>query len=135
MRHDLPLTSRNGFGAGNLLQPLFDTASEVSAGRFHEILGRALINQRFVKLHAIAQVREEFFDRDNTIRLLISSRKRRRREFEKFFHIAHEEIVLIAIVNIEGGASYSGAVEHILHSETVERPLLNQCDEGVAQSI
>jgi hypothetical protein len=55
--------------------------------------------------------------------------------FEEVFDVAEEEVVLIAVVGIEGGATDSGAVEDLLHGDGVEGLLLHELDKGVAEGV
>ena len=78
---------------------------------------------------------EKFFDWCHTIGLLIFSRKRHGGEFEKFFHIAHEQIIFVSVVNVEGRPAYFRPSEHILYGDALEWPFLNQRDKSIAKRI
>src|ERR1043166_710393 len=56
-----------------------------------------------------------------------------RHPLEELVGVGGEEIVLVAVVLVEGRPADAGAVEHVLHRDRVERLLLHQLDQRGAE--
>jgi hypothetical protein len=55
--------------------------------------------------------------------------------FEEVFDVAEEEIVLVGVVSVEGGAANFGAIEDVLDGDGLEGLFVHEGDEGVAEVI
>src|SRR5256885_16644596 len=80
-------------------------------------------------------MREQLLHRCDPFRPITVPRKRGGHSFEELFGIAKEEIVFISKMRVESGAAHLRAVEHILHSDVVERLLDKQRHDRVSEAI
>src|SRR2546423_8887370 len=80
-------------------------------------------------------MREQLLHGCDSFRFVTEPRKRSSHHFEELFGIAKEEIVFISKMRVESGAAHLRAVEHILHSDVVERLLDKQRHHRVSEAI
>src|ERR1700733_8659556 len=88
-----------------------------------------------MELAHIGEMREEFlYRRDSRLRRSLAS-EQSADDFEEVLHVAEKQVILVAIVSVEGGAADSGAIEHLLNGDVVEWLFLNQLNEGVSERL
>ena len=80
-------------------------------------------------------MREQLLHRCDPFRLVTVPRKRRGHHFEEVFGVTEEKIVLVPKMRVESGAAHLRAVEHILHSDVVERFLDKQRHHRISEAI
>lgn len=116
-------------------EALFDGTGKTSDGEFAEVGAFAGGGDGGMDFRNVGDVGEEFLDGKEAAggRLLIGEEAPH--HFEEVFDVAEEEVVLIAEVGVEGGATDAGAVEDVLHGDGVEGLLLHELDEGVAEGV
>jgi hypothetical protein len=55
--------------------------------------------------------------------------------FPEVLDIADKQIIFIAVVRIKGGPTYSGAIQHFLHGNRLEWPLMHQLNQRIAERV
>ena len=115
-----------------LANDLFDAAGEMFLSQFHHVVHSARFNQGIVKRTHLRYVREQFLNRCDSFGFVAESREGRGHSLEKVLGVAEEEIVLVAIMRVEGGAAHSGALKNILHGDVVEQFLHEQFHQRIA---
>jgi hypothetical protein len=83
----------------------------------------------------ISNVGEELFDWSEAAAWGAARGEKRAHGVEEIFDIAEEEVVFITEVGVESRATDVGAVEDLLDGDGIERLLLHELDEGVAESV
>jgi thiazole synthase ThiGH ThiG subunit len=80
-------------------------------------------------------VREELLDGSDAVGGVSTPDKGSGHHFPEIFDVAKEEIVLVAVVRVEGGAADVGAIENMLDSDGFKVLFVHQGDEGVAEAV
>jgi hypothetical protein len=83
----------------------------------------------------ISNVGEELFDWSEAAAWGAAPGEKRAHGVEEIFDIAEEEVVFITEVGVESRATDVRAVEDPLDGDGIERLLLHELDEGVAESV
>src|SRR5208282_772113 len=104
-------------------QPLLDPPRKVPPAQLHGIVNLPRRDHGRIKLTHIGHMEEEFPYRRNTLRNFTTPGELRGHQLEEFLHVTHQQIVFIAVVGVEGRASHTCAVEHVLDGNGGERLL------------
>jgi hypothetical protein len=80
-------------------------------------------------------VREELLDGSDAIGSVVLADEGGGHHFPEIFDVAEEEIVLVAVVRIEGGAADVGAIQDMLDGDGFEGLFVHQGDESVAEAV
>lgn len=122
------------FDAG-CLQPILDGTRKESLAERTYFMNLPGVHHRHIELAHFTDVRKYFVHGQQALRASIVPFQLAGTQLKEIFHVAQEEIVLVAIVNVEGGAAHTGAIEHVLHRDVVETFLLQESDESIAKHI
>src|SRR5207302_9556930 len=98
-------------------------------------MNSAGLSQRGVKLLRFGDVRKELAHRRDAVGFFLAPREHRSYRLKKLIGVAEEEIILVAVVNIESGAADSRPIKHVLHRDRVKRLLLHENDQRVSQTV
>ena len=120
---------------GHRPKTLINGASEKTLSEFHHVASFFRRVDRRDEWPHVGDVVEELLDGSDTIGCVAIASKHGGKHFEEVFDVAEEEIILVAVVSVERGAADFGAVEDVLNRDGLKRPLLHECDEGVAESV
>src|ERR1700722_17720093 len=118
-----------------LLEALLNPAGKVALRKLEEFGEMARVRQRAIKLVLVTDIRKELCHRNDSMRLFVADAQRRAHRFQKLLQLAEQQVILVAVVKIKGGAADRGAVQYILHRPLVELPLQDQRQQSAAQPL
>jgi len=113
----------------------FDSACETPTCQFPDIIQLARCAQSQDKPLHLSQMGAKLADRKNTARPIFPPRQQTGNHFKKVLDVAHEQIVLAAVVRVKSGAAHLGAIEHILHRDLGPGLFLHKNNQGIAEHI
>lgn len=120
---------------GNHGEALIDGAGEMPLAEFHDVANFFGTGHGGDELAHIGNVREKLLDGGDAVGSVAAANQGGGHHFPKVFDIAEEEIVLVAVVGVEGGAADFGAIEDMLDGDGLERLFVHEGDEGVTEAI
>ena len=116
-------------------EALIDGAGEMPLAEFHDVADLLGTRHGGNELAHVGDVGEELLDGSDAGRSVSVADEGGGHHFEKFFSVAKEEIVLVAVVTVERGAAHFCAIEHVLDGDRFEGLFVHEGDEGVAEVI
>ena len=87
------------------------------------------------ELTHIGDVGKEFLNRSDAIGRVVMADESGGEHLEEIFDVAEEEIVLVAVVGVEGGAADFCAVKDVLDGDGLERFFMHEGDKSIAKDI
>jgi hypothetical protein len=121
------------FEATGFDEAAFDPAREVAFGQIVEVFEVAGGGEDAVELVFEADVGEKFGDGHDTVGFVFLIAEHGAHCFAEHFELAHEQVVNVPVVQVEGRASDARAVEHILDGYVADGFLENEVEEGGAE--
>jgi hypothetical protein len=109
-------------------ETLVDGAGEVSLAKFHDVANFFRGGHGSDELTHVGDVREELLDGSDAVGGVSTPDKGGGHHFPKIFDVAEEEIVLVAVVRVEGGAADVCAIEDMLDGYGFEGLFVHQGD-------
>ena len=116
-------------------EALVNRAGEMALAEFHDVANFLGGGHGGEELAHVGDMGKELLDGCDAIGSVVVADEGGREHFEEVFDVAEEEIVLVAVVGIEGGAADFGAIEDVLHGDGFERLLVHEGDQGIAKIV
>jgi hypothetical protein len=116
-------------------ETLVNGAGEVALAEFHDVSNFLGTGHGGDELAHIGDVGEELLDWSDAVGGVAAAHKSSGHQFPKVFYVAEEQIVLVAVVGVEGGAADFGAIEDVLDGDGLEWLFVHEGDQGVAKVI
>src|SRR5262249_8727706 len=98
-----------------LPEPLLDSAGEVTFRKIEERVNTTRIDECAIEFPCLRDMGKKLRDRRHSIRLLAAPAESSGPHFERLFHLAEEQVILVAVVNIKSRPAHRGTVEDLLY--------------------
>ena len=136
MRHGSALRGRVSARGRQLRQTLLNRAGKVLLPHLLEVTHLARGNNRRVQVAHLRDVRKQL-SRSwcDTVRAIRVAQQQGGHGLEKILQIAEKQVVFVAIVRVKRRASDVRAIKHLLDCDGVERLLLDQREQCIAQRV
>src|SRR5580698_3434429 len=98
-------------------EPLINGAREMALAEFHDVANFLGGGHRGYELPHVGYVGKKLLDGGDAVGLVVVADECGGEHFEEVFDVAQEEIVLVAVVSVEGRAADFGAIEDLLDGD------------------
>jgi len=107
----------------------------MTLAKFHHIANFFRGSHGGNELAHVGDVGKEFLDGSDAVGGVSLPDKGGGHHLPEVFDVAEEEIVLVAVVRVKGGAADLGAIEDVLDGDGLEGLFVHESDESVAEAI